>query len=268
MALTDTEVGGLVNEALAEARRVATSPLSTEGERRVADETIRAILDLEQERIRASVARKAEVLRSLTTRLNALSAALQTGPLERAKQRIGEIATRLRDDLVEIGEDFVGAVARAPAAAPGVAISDKGLEIIKHFEGLELDAYQDVANIWTIGYGHTGNVTPGMTITEEEAEALLRQDVRTAERAVARRVTVELSQDQFDALVSWTYNLGEGNLRSSTLLRKLNAGDYRAVPDEMKRWNKVNGEVFDGLVRRRSSEATLWSSGEVGFDFA
>lgn len=140
-------------------------------------------------------------------------------------------------------------------------ISKKGLDLIKEYEGLELKAYKDSVGVLTIGYGSTGShVKPGMTITAQEAEALLLKDVERFEKGVAAAVKVPLNQNQFDALVSFSFNLGLGSLQKSTLLRKLNAGDYAGAQAEFKRWNKAGGVVLRGLVRRRASEALLFGS--------
>lgn len=146
--------------------------------------------------------------------------------------------------------------------------SEEGLDLIREYEGLRLEAYPDPGTggePWTIGYGHTGDdVFPRMRITRTEADALLRGDVQHAEKAVRDLVRVPLTQHQFDALVSFCFNCGRGALAKSTLLRKLNAGDYDAVPAELARWNKAAGRVMPGLVRRRKAEAALW----VGFEGA
>ncbi|HBQ59347.1 MAG TPA: hypothetical protein DD671_06920 [Balneolaceae bacterium] len=141
-------------------------------------------------------------------------------------------------------------------------ISNEGIDLIKKFEGLELEAYQCSADVWTIGYGHTQGVEEGMKIDMEEADKLLRQDLDQFEKFVNSEVKTQLSQCQFDALVSWTFNLGVGNLRQSTMLKRLNEGDLKAVPSEMKRWNKSAGKVLDGLVRRREAEALLFQQKE------
>lgn len=137
-------------------------------------------------------------------------------------------------------------------------LSNRGLDLIIGFEGLRLSAYTDFGGVWTIGYGHTSGVRPGQRITASRARALLRDDVATFERAVDRAVKVPLTQGQFDALVSFSYNCGEGALRSSTLLRKLNAGDYSGARREFARWVKDNGVTLSGLVRRRAAEADLF----------
>lgn len=141
-------------------------------------------------------------------------------------------------------------------------ISQEGLSLIKKFEGCRLEAYYCSGGVLTIGYGHTGGVKESDTITQEEAEKLLRADVFKFEEYVEDNVMVELDQGQFDALVAWTFNLGPGNLRESTMLKKLNEADYASVPSEMKRWNKAGGKTLDGLIRRRNAEALLFQSKE------
>lgn len=143
-------------------------------------------------------------------------------------------------------------------------INRAGLAHIKSWEGLRLTAYLDVANVLTIGYGSTGpHVRPGMKITEEQAEALLKQDLDRFEARVENYVKVPLSDNQFAALVSFDFNTGA--LHKSTLLKKLNAGDYKAVPGELMKWTKakVGGKLttVKGLVNRRTSEVGLWKSG-------
>ena len=141
-------------------------------------------------------------------------------------------------------------------------ISLEGLSLIKKFEGCKLEAYKCSAGVWTIGYGHTTGVKEGDVCTQEEAEKLLRGDIFKFEEYVQDSVKVDLDQSQFDALVCWTYNLGVGNLRSSTMLKKLNEGDYKSVPFEMRRWNKAGGKTLDGLIRRRQAESLLFESKE------
>ncbi|GAB4381785.1 MAG: hypothetical protein Kow00121_41080 [Elainellaceae cyanobacterium] len=138
-------------------------------------------------------------------------------------------------------------------------INSKGLRLLKSFEGLRLEAYLDPVGIWTIGYGTTSGVRPGMTITEAQAEAFLRRDLARFERAVQDLVNVPLTDDQFSALVSFTYNVGEGALANSTLLRLLNRRDYRGAADQLLRWNKGEGGVeLYGLTRRRRAERALF----------
>jgi len=136
--------------------------------------------------------------------------------------------------------------------------SENGIALIKKYEGLYLYAYQCPANIWTIGHGHTLNVLPGDKITQCEADRLLRFDILSYEKIVVRHVKVPLTQGQFDALVSFVFNLGEGNFRRSTLLYKLNSGDYKGAANEFCRWVNVCGNVALGLVRRRQAERKLF----------
>ena len=141
-----------------------------------------------------------------------------------------------------------------------VNTSENGIELIKSFEGRRLVAYQDSVGVWTIGYGHTKTAHEDRLIIKSTADRLLAEDLAEFEKYVEEYVTVTLTQNQFDALVSWTFNLGPGNLQESTMLRKLNQGLYTEVPDEMRRWNKAGGEVLKGLVRRREAEAELFGS--------
>mgnify|MGYP001593774996 FL=1 len=139
-------------------------------------------------------------------------------------------------------------------------ISQEGISLIKKFEGCELEAYQDAVGVWTIGYGHIKGVKDGMQITKAQAEEMLVHELVEYEQHVLTQVTISLDQCMFDALVSWTYNLGPTNLNSSTLLKVLNSGDYEGVPAQIKRWNKAGGKILDGLVRRREAEALLFES--------
>jgi len=136
----------------------------------------------------------------------------------------------------------------------------KGIDLIKHFEGCELEAYKCPAGVWTIGYGHIKGVKEGMTITEHQAEEMLKSELNEYEGYINNLVTAELNQNQFDAMVSWVYNLGGGNLKASTLLKVLNEGDYAGVPAQMMRWNKAGGKVLEGLTRRRQAEADLFAT--------
>tara|TARA_R100001460_G_scaffold4971_4_gene13992 strand:- start:746 stop:1183 length:438 start_codon:yes stop_codon:yes gene_type:complete len=141
-------------------------------------------------------------------------------------------------------------------------ISQNGLELIKHFEGCELEAYKCAAGVWTIGYGHIKTAEEGMVISQSYADELLEGEIVEYEDYVNTAVTAPLSQDQFDALVSWTFNLGNGNLNASTMLKVLNRGEYEEVPNQMKRWNKAGGKVLEGLIRRREAEANLFEGKE------
>jgi lysozyme len=139
--------------------------------------------------------------------------------------------------------------------------SQAGIDLIKSFEALKLRAYPDPASgsgPWTIGYGTTSNVVPGMTITRAQAESLLRRDLAKIEKEINRLVTVEISQNMFDALVSFAYNLGIGSLKRSTLLKKLNLGDAGGAADQLLRWNRARGRTMAGLTRRRKAERDLF----------
>lgn len=137
-------------------------------------------------------------------------------------------------------------------------INSAGLALIKQFEGCKLEAYQDGAGVWTIGTGHTHGVKAGDTCSQEQADAWLEQDLIGAETAVSSLVKVPLSDNQFAALVSFTFNEGQGKLAGSTLLKKLNEGGYDLVPTYLKSWIFVAGKQCQGLVRRRAAEAELW----------
>ena len=141
-------------------------------------------------------------------------------------------------------------------------ISKEGLALIKFFEGCELEAYKCPAGVWTIGYGHTKDVKEGDTINKDEANHLLEEEMIEYESYIDDMVDVELNQSQYDALCAWVYNLGPSNLGSSQLLKVLNEGKYEEVPQQIKRWNKANGEVLTGLIRRREAEALLFQSKE------
>lgn len=137
------------------------------------------------------------------------------------------------------------------------------LNLIKSFEGWRSKAYKDAVGVWTIGYGHTSmagepKVKAGMVISEAEGEAILARDLQKYAKAVQDAVKVPLNANQFGALTSWCYNVGPGNVRKSTLVKKLNRGDYASVPSEMAKWNKAGGRVLRGLVRRREAEGKLF----------
>ena len=137
-------------------------------------------------------------------------------------------------------------------------ISEEGVALIKKFEGCELESYKCPAGVWTIGYGHTKGVKEGDSISMNEADEMLEKELIEYENYVDTLVTVPLTDYQRDALISWTYNLGPTNLKSSTLLRKLNEGDYDAVPHEMMRWTRAGGKELEGLVKRRTVEANMF----------
>jgi len=136
--------------------------------------------------------------------------------------------------------------------------SNECIEMVKHFEGFKARAYLCPASVWTIGYGRTQNVKEGDITSMPQATRDLEEELIEFSEQVLRVVSVDLEQNELDALTSWTYNLGVGNLQSSTLLKKLNSGDKDSVPSEMLRWNKAAGKVLAGLTTRRQAEADLW----------
>lgn len=136
--------------------------------------------------------------------------------------------------------------------------SQNGINLIKRFEGCVLTAYKCPSGAWTIGYGHTNGVKHGMKITQKQADTYLKLDLKTYENYVNKYVKVTLNQNQFDALVSFTYNCGGGALKGSTLLKKLNNGDYSGAANELLRWNKSKGKILNGLTKRRKAEKELF----------
>jgi lysozyme len=138
-----------------------------------------------------------------------------------------------------------------------------GLALTERFEGCQLAAYQDQVGVWTIGYGHTGaGVCSGLTITQDQAAALLMSDVAAAAAYVNQVVTVALQQNEFDALVDFVFNLGRGAFAGSTLLKNLNAGNFAAAADQFDLWDHAGGKVVAGLLRRRQAETALFGQRE------
>jgi len=139
-------------------------------------------------------------------------------------------------------------------------ISKAGLDLIKQYEGLKLTAYRCSAGVLTIGYGHTHGVKTGDVITAQQADEYLREDVQIAELNVNTNVKTPLTQNQFDALVSFVFNVGVGNFVKSTLLKKLNTGNYSGAADELLKWVNAGGKPLDGLRKRRTAERELFLS--------
>jgi len=139
-------------------------------------------------------------------------------------------------------------------------INEAGLKLLKEFEGLVLYTYDDGVGVATIGYGHTKGVMWGMSISETQAEKFLKEDLEYFEARVTEMVTVQLSENQYSALVSLCYNIGEGALGGSTLMRLLNDRDYQGAADQFGRWNIGGGNVMPGLSRRRKAERELFLS--------
>lgn len=137
-------------------------------------------------------------------------------------------------------------------------LDEAGIQFVKDREGLRLKAYDDGGGVWTIGYGHVKGVKKGQVINTATAEKLLKSDLAEFEGAVDALVNVELTQNQFNALVSFAFNVGVGAFRKSTLLKVLNQGEYGKVPNELSKWVKDNGKVVQGLVKRRALEAAMF----------
>lgn len=140
-------------------------------------------------------------------------------------------------------------------------ISQVGVNLIKSFEGLVLHAYKPVPTerYWTIGYGHYGSdVREHDKITSQQAEEMLKQDLKVYAYSVSQNVKVKINQNQFDALTSFCYNVGKEGLRTSTLLKKLNAGDFSGASKEFEKWVHGGGKVLPGLVTRRKAEKALF----------
>lgn len=146
--------------------------------------------------------------------------------------------------------------------------SDECIRLIQHYEGVKLKAYKCPAGVWTIGYGHTGkDVKEGMTISAQRATDLLREDVADFAADVNSLLKVRVTQRQFDALVSFAFNVGSDidlddipeGLGDSTLLKFVNKGDFAKAANEFPKWNKANGKVLPGLVKRRAAERALFT---------
>jgi lysozyme len=142
-------------------------------------------------------------------------------------------------------------------------LTEEGLNHIKKHEGWRSKAYKDPVGVWTIGYGHTSRagapkVKAGMQITQEYGEEILKNDIKTFENIIKSLVFVPLNPNQYSALVSFTYNVGGGNLKRSTLLRLLNEGKYQGAADQFPRWNRAGKKVLKGLTRRRAEERSLF----------
>lgn len=136
--------------------------------------------------------------------------------------------------------------------------SQAGRDLIKKYEGLRLKAYKCPAGVWTVGYGHTRGVTSSTEISQSMADLFLQDDIRPLERYI-NKLGINFRQGQFDALVSFMFNLGEGNFNKSTLKKKILAGgNDENIAAEFKKWNKAGGKVLDGLTKRREEEAELW----------
>lgn len=142
-------------------------------------------------------------------------------------------------------------------------LSDNGMKLLEQFEGLRLEAYLDSAGIYTIGFGTIkypdgSKVKKGDKITKDQAKEYKLHDLKEFESTVNTSVKVPLTQNQYDALVSLSYNIGSGAFKNSTLLKKLNASDYKGAAEQFLVWNKVNSKKVQGLVNRREAERNLF----------
>lgn len=142
--------------------------------------------------------------------------------------------------------------------AASLSAGAAAVALITAYEGLRLEAYKDPVGVWTICYGSTKNVQPGQVATLQECKNRLGADAEEAANAVRKYVQHPITQEQFDALVDFTFNLGAGNLKNSTLLRKLNAGDCYGAAEEFRRWVYAGGQVLPGLPKRREEEYKLF----------
>lgn len=176
---------------------------------------------------------------------------------------LGEPIPAAEETDEEPAETDESAPSEAPASSGSVAenadlrINDSGLQIIKESEGLRLEAY-NLGGQWLIGYGHSRTARAGMTITEAEAERLLREDVRASEDAVRSMVEVPVNRNQFSAMVSLAYNLGSGGFSRTTVLERINRGDYQGAADGFLNHNKAGGKVIEHLTHRREKERELF----------
>jgi len=139
-------------------------------------------------------------------------------------------------------------------------ISENGLNLIRSHEGCKLEAYLDSVGVPTVGYGHTLGVFMGQTITQDEADRLLQADMVSVEKCINNSIPFGITQNQFDALCSLTFNIGCGNLRNSTLLRKIQDGDDAGAAEEFGKWCHAGGKTLPGLVARREAEKQLFLS--------
>ncbi len=187
--------------------------------------------------------------------------------IDRLFDRVSEPLPNAAEDESETVETDAAAPS-APAAQPasddlgnaanaGLRINNAGLSIIKESEGLRLEAY-NLGGQWLIGYGHSRTAQAGMTITESQAEQLLREDVRASEDAVRKMVLVPVNENQFSAMVSLAYNMGSGGFSRSTVLAAINNGDYQGAADAFRNHNKGGGKVIPHLTERREKERALF----------
>lgn len=138
--------------------------------------------------------------------------------------------------------------------------SSNAYDLVKKYEGCRLVGYLDMVGVPTVGYGSTSDVALGERISQAEAEDRLKEDMEAAEACVNANVTAELTQNQFDALCSWVFNLGCKRFKSSTMLQKINASQWDQASIELKKWDHAGGRTVEGLMRRRRDEAKLFDT--------
>ncbi len=206
--------------------------------------------NLKQYRIRTIEAIKANLANQSSQEVKAIDY-----KLDDLAREILSLPPKPQDALPYVG--WLGA--NKPTPEP-IGISQAGIDLIKRWEGFRSNAYLCPGNVWTIGYGHTKNVYQGMCISKAQAEELLKSDLRYFEKAVKQLSKVELTQGQFDALVSFTFNVGVGAFKKSTLLRLVNQGDFLGAAKQFGRWVNANGKKLPGLVSRRAEEKQLFLS--------
>ena len=206
--------------------------------------------NLKQYRIRTIEAIKANLANQSSQEVKAIDY-----KLDELAREILSLPPKPQDALPYVG--WLGA--NKPLPEP-TSISQAGIDLIKRWEGFRSNAYLCPGNVWTIGYGHTKNVYQGMCISKEQAQQLLKEDLKYFEASVSQLVTVKLSQAQFDALVSFTFNVGVGAFKKSTLLRLVNQGSFKSAANEFGRWVNANRKKLPGLVKRREDEKRLFLS--------
>ena len=204
---------------------------------------------------------RARTIKAILQKLDSLDGNLQTWDY-----KLDDLAREIFNlpDRPEASKPYLGWLGESkqpskPLSKPN-KISQQGIDLIKRWEGFRDKAYLCPGNVWTIGYGHTKNVYQGMCISKEQAEQLLKEDLKHFEASVSQLVTVKLSQAQFDALVSFTFNVGVGAFKKSTLLRLVNQGSFKSAANEFGRWVNANRKKLPGLVKRREDEKRLFLS--------
>ncbi len=195
--------------------------------------------------------------------------AIKANLINRSGQEVKAIDYKLDDLAREIlslppkpqdALPYVGWLGETKPLPEPRGISQAGIDLIKHWEGFRSNAYLCPGNVWTIGYGHTKNVYQGMCISKAQAEELLKEDLKHFENAVRKFVTVKLNQAQFDALVSFTFNVGVYAFKKSTLLRLVNQGSFKGAANQFDRWVYANRKKLPGLIKRRAEEKQLFLS--------